>query len=172
MTTTGAVRRLTAAAMATVTWAACGSSAKDTIPLAVYQHRANAICGPAVEAMNDFIQPAIEATLAQLGPEPFDVSELQRFYRALSEPTHAAGEVIDDMLEALAGLPQPDAHADQFEQLWSDIDTTMDKARADIADATKDPGAAVDLWNIETSPFTAIDARAGELGVPQCGINR
>ena len=43
--------------------------------------------------------------------------------------------------------------------LWADIDTTMNRARADIATAATDPDAASELWDIDTSTFTPIDAR-------------
>ncbi len=64
------------------------------------------------------------------------------------------------MLDALRELPPPDEHAEAFQQLWTDIATTMRQARADIATAAARPDAARTLWDIDTSPFTPIDARA------------
>lgn len=161
-------------ATVTVVIGVFGSCAGDThqdIALADYTTRAQAICAAAIGAMNGIVQPVIESTLATMGDEPFDGTELQQFYRTLIEPTDQAGRLIDEMLESLRGLPQPDEHAEDFEQLWDNIDTTMQKARADIANAAASPTAATELWDIDTSPFTAIDARGVEVGVPDCALD-
>ena len=171
MNTGNRIGRLVTVAATVAGLAACGSGNDATIPRADYQERANAICGPAIDAMDDIVQPAIEANLATMGSEPFDPEQLQTFYRTLIEPTDRAGNLIDEMLAALRKLPRPDEHADDFQELWADIDTTMDRARADIATAAADPDAASELWNIDTSPFTPIDARATQLGVPDCTID-
>jgi hypothetical protein len=149
----------------------CGDGGGEAIPLPDYQRRANAICGPAIEEMNSVVEPVIEATLASMGTEPFEPPELQGFYRALEEPTDAAGAIIDHMLDSLRELPSPDERAEDYAQVWDDIETTMDHARADIAEAGDYPDAAVVLWDIDTSPFNAIDARADQLGVPACALD-
>jgi hypothetical protein len=151
-----------------------GSCATDThqdIALADYTARVQAICAPAIGAMNGTVQPVIESTLAAMGEEPFDGTKLQQFYGTLIEPTDQAGDLIDDMLDSLRGLPPPHEHAEDFEQLWDDLDATMQNARADIANAAASPTAASELWDIDTSPFMTIDARAADLGVPDCAVD-
>jgi hypothetical protein len=106
-----------------------------------------------------------------MGAEPFEPPQLQGFYRALEEPTNAVGALIDRMLDSLRGVPQPDDRADDYAQMWDDIETTMDHARADIAEAADDPDAAVSLWDTDTSPFTPIDARTDQLGLPACALD-
>ncbi len=151
--------------------ASCGSGNDATISLADFQERANAICAPAIDDIDDIVQPAIEANLATMGSEPFDPNELRTFYGTLIEPTDRADTLIDDMLDSLRQLPRPDERADDFQELWADIDTTTDRARADIATAAADPDAAAELWDVDTSPFTPIDARASQLGVPGCTLD-
>ena len=163
--------RLAAITATVAALVSCGSRNEGTIQLADYQERANAICAPAIAAMNDVVQPVIETNLATMGTEPFDPTDLQQFYRTLIAPTDRAGDLIDDMLDTLRQLPRPDEHADDFEMLWADIDTTMTRARADIATAATAPSAARELWDIDTSPFTPIDARATQLGLPDCTLD-
>jgi hypothetical protein len=165
------VGRLVAVTVAVGMFGSCASDTHQDIALADYAARVQAVCAPAIGAMNGTVQPVIESTLAAMGEEPFDGTELQQFYRTLIEPTDQAGELIDDMLDTLRGLPQPDEHAEDFKQLWDDLDTTMQKARADIANAAASPTAAIELWDIDTSPFTTIDARATTLGVPECALD-
>jgi hypothetical protein len=165
------VRLLVTVTVAISTLGSCASDTHQDVALDDYTAQAQAICAAAIGSMNGTVQPVIESTLATMGDEPFDGTELQQFYRTLIEPTDQAGELIDDMLDSLRGLPQPNEHAEDFEQLWDDIDTTMYKARADIANAAASPTAATELWDIDTSPFTAIDARAENLGVPECALD-
>jgi hypothetical protein len=165
------VGRLVTVTVAVGMLGSCASDTHQDITLADYTDRVQAVCAPAIGAMNGTVEPIIESTLTAMGEEPFDGTELQQFYRTLIEPSDRAGELIDDMLDTLRGLPQPDEHAEDFEQLWDDLDTTMQRARADIANAATSPTAAIELWDIDTSPFTTIDARATALGVPECAVD-
>jgi hypothetical protein len=163
---------LAAIAAALATLASCGNGGSDAIEVHDYQRQVNAICTSAIDEMNGVVQPMIESTLASMGAEPFDPPQLQGFYRALTDPTDTAGALIDDMLDTLRELPRPAEHADDYTRLWADIDRTMAGARADIAEAAADPDAAIELWDIDTSPFTPVDTRSRELGVPACALDR
>ena len=166
------IGRLATIATTVAGLASCRSGNDATISLADYQERANAICVPAIDDMDNIVQPAIEANLATMGSEPFDPNELQTFYGTLIEPTDRAGTLIDDMLDSLRRLPRPDERADDFQELWADIGTTTDRARVDIATAAANADAAAELWDLDTSPFTPIDARAPNSACPAAPSTR
>jgi hypothetical protein len=168
---TRAVRLAVATTAGIMVGCSSDGTTTDTIGLADYQGQANAICAPAVGAMNSIVQPVIEGTLATMGSEPFSPAELQRFYQALIAPTDQARARIEAMLDALQRLAPPDQDGPDYAQLWDDIAATMAHARADIAAAADDPVAARELWDIDTSPFTPVDARARALGVPSCALD-
>jgi hypothetical protein len=162
---------LTIAAVALAAPASCGEHAEGPIALGEYQVQANEICLAAIDEVNGIVEPAIESTLASMGPEPFEPPALQQFYATLVEPTDEAGALVDGMLEALRALPDPEDRSAEYTRLWTDIETTMDQSRAHIAEAAADPDAAVALWDSDTSLFTPIDDRSRAMAVPGCALD-
>ena len=98
----------------------CGGGS-DVLTRAEYASQANAICAPAIEAMDAEVIPVVTEMAHDIGEDDADPVRLQDLYAALIEPAAAARETASDMLRELRDLNAPSDIRDDVVGLWTDI---------------------------------------------------
>ncbi|HEX5095242.1 MAG TPA: hypothetical protein VFX21_04485 [Acidimicrobiia bacterium] len=150
------------AAVAVLAFAGCGGDdddssgggggSDDTVSEAEFQKQANALC----VKFNDEVDAKSE--------------ELNSSLDENSTPEDIANVFIDEILplfrdqvQELQDLPTPDANAEQYDELFDDLESAAD----DLEQQAKDDPEK--LFSSEEDPFADLDQRARDLGLDDCG---